>query len=145
MGDRLVVGLRTLTPSAGVRIPLPQPDTEKPAQGGFFCIWLGERDRCAARFSGRSYPERSVGQAPQARSPSRPTLRICTECTEASGPPCAGFFISGWGRGIDAHPRSKKLDFFDPLSFLIAYSEGKRRLATRFRVAARPEILFFSG
>jgi hypothetical protein len=39
MGDRLVVGLRTLTPSAGVRIPLPQPPTKKPALRGFFCGW----------------------------------------------------------------------------------------------------------
>jgi hypothetical protein len=123
LGDRLVVGLRTLTPSAGVRIPLPQPHMKNPALrrvfhmwlgeridsnprfepsrrrarwsvatarrasgrrprsnpsqpsvaarrmpkpdarlcAGFFIMWLGERDRCAARASGRSYPEPSAG------------------------------------------------------------------------------------
>ncbi len=39
MGDRLVVGLRTLTPSAGVRIPLPQPKTKRPASSGLFRGW----------------------------------------------------------------------------------------------------------
>ena len=36
LGDRLVVGLRTLTPPTGVRIPLPQPENEKaPLVGAF--------------------------------------------------------------------------------------------------------------
>ena len=38
LGDRLVVGLRTLTPPTGVRIPLPQPN-EKARKSGLFFGW----------------------------------------------------------------------------------------------------------
>ena len=37
-----MVGLRTLTPPTGVRIPLPQPNEKARFCGLFF--WLGERD-----------------------------------------------------------------------------------------------------
>src|SRR5210317_957091 len=42
LGDRLVVGLRTLTPSTGVRIPLPQPENEKAPSRGLFIFRFGE-------------------------------------------------------------------------------------------------------
>ena len=54
MGDRLVVGLRTLTPPAGVRIPLPQPNMKRPPnEAAFFII-----DECLQRLGQNqtSYP-----------------------------------------------------------------------------------------
>ena len=47
LGDRLVVGLRTLTPPTGVRIPLPQPKEYGPLAGPIF---LPGRAGCRTLF-----------------------------------------------------------------------------------------------
>ncbi len=42
LGDRLVVGLRTLTPPTGVRIPLPQPNKKRAPSGALFLFGRGK-------------------------------------------------------------------------------------------------------
>ena len=69
LGDRLVVGLRTLTPPTGVQIPLPQPIHKKARASGLFFEVAGGRN--IYRASGgaptgrpRDYRNRASGGAP---------------------------------------------------------------------------------
>src|SRR6056297_1856312 len=108
LGDRLVVGLRTLTPSAGVRIPLPQPDTKKPAQAGFFVSGWG-RGSIRTRSSNRAARGRCAGRRPEQPGAKRRARRAAAQSIPSktpntieariAAPAQAGFFVSDWGRG----------------------------------------------
>src|SRR5699024_9502797 len=63
LGDRLKVGLRTLTPPVGVRIPLPQPFFKALFMQGFFYRW----DTCLGHFSTKGL-NHEVSQPPSIKA-----------------------------------------------------------------------------
>ncbi len=91
-----MVGLRTLTPSAGVRIPLPQPKKEKPGIAGLFFGWgrgvrtpaINNRFDPSAARTMRQQPG-VARQAPQARSQS------LSPSQKKRSPASPGFFWLG--------------------------------------------------
>ena len=121
MGDRLVVGLRTLTPSAGVRIPLPQPDTQKARLARVFCVsgWGRGLIRTPVR------PERSEDDAAQPHPQGKRQRRavnpsgILTSRT-LSEPPARlarAFVHLAGGEGFDRkpHPVNPKPKIYVPV------------------------------
>ena len=80
LGDRLVVGLRTLTPSTGVRIPRPQPNNHKGPHSGPFCYLVrGDVDE-NPMFDSR-------GRAAASEDAKRPSLSyFFRECSIARKP-----------------------------------------------------------
>ncbi len=69
---------------------------------GFFRIWLGERDRCAGRAAAGATRSGAEGKRRRrAVHPVSPQRSLAYP--EAPGPgQWPGFFVYGWGRGIDA-------------------------------------------
>ena len=86
-----MVGLRTLTPSVGVRIPLPQPD-QKPAYRRAFFVWP-EESACGNRSIRWANPGlvRTVGR--RGREPSGPRAPGLSSALRSLSPPIGGLSV----------------------------------------------------